>query len=79
MLQLGRSMAPLFLIIGFCESVQLILFYTATSKLPGSVLPVLSQAGIMWNFVLSALILKKGATLHHYSLCTPGSGNCCHL
>lgn len=77
MMQLGRSMAPLFVIIGFCESVQLVLFYTATSKLPGSVLPVLSQAGIMWNFVLSALILKKGATARDQCyLCTPSGSNC---
>lgn len=63
MLQLAHSMAPVFLIIGLFESIQLILFYTAASKLPGAVLPVLSQAGIVWNFILSALILKKGTIL----------------
>ena len=60
MLQLARSVLPLFLVIGLCEAVQLVLFYSATSKLPGSVLPVLSQAHIVWNFLLSALILGQG-------------------
>eukprot|EP00892_Ulva_mutabilis_P006980 jgi/Ulvmu1/4654/UM002_0385.1 len=62
MLQLARSVTSLFLLIGLCEALQLVLFYTATSKLPGSVLPVLSQAGIVWNFLLSALILGKAFT-----------------
>jgi drug/metabolite transporter (DMT)-like permease len=48
-----------FVFIGMCEGLYLLAVFTAVAKLPGPMLPVIAQMLLVWNIILSAIILEK--------------------
>ena len=48
-----------FLLTGMCEATASLLMLICTSRLPGVILPVLSQLFTVWQMVLSILLLGR--------------------
>lgn len=59
MLEFGKRNWLSYAQIGLCEALFCIGLFEAVLHLPGAVLPVFSQAMLVWNVVLSILILHK--------------------
>lgn len=53
MLSLPRLMAPTFIAIGFVEALSSLLSFIGAAKLPGVVLPLLSQTVLFWQVLLA--------------------------
>ena len=59
MLTLGRKLLPSFAVIGLFEALFMPCLFFCVARLPGALIPVLSQSIIVWNFLLSVMLLKK--------------------
>jgi hypothetical protein len=59
MLASGRWHLADFVTIGFCEAMFLPILCIAVANLPGALIPLLSQSMLVWNFLLSAVVLRK--------------------
>ena len=44
---------------GACESVASLLLLICTAHLPGIVLPILSQLIVIWQLILSSILLRR--------------------
>lgn len=59
MLSIPRRMVGTFLAIGFVEALSSLLGFYAAQKLPGVLLPLLSQTILFWQVLLAYLVLGK--------------------
>jgi hypothetical protein len=48
-----------FATIGLFEALFKLFLFEAVAHLPGAVLPLLAQSLLVWNFLLSAIVLRK--------------------
>jgi hypothetical protein len=71
MRQYGWKSKRLFGVIGLFEALFQVSLYSAVANLPGPIVPVLAQAMLLWNFLLSRFVLNKQcATLLSYAHCS---------
>ena len=63
MFEVGAQHKASFAIIGLFDAVFLVALFAAVANLPGAVLPVLAQAMLVWNFLLSVTVLGKRCAL----------------
>jgi hypothetical protein len=48
-----------FVTIGLFEALFKLFLFPSVAHLPGAVLPLLAQSLLVWNFLLSAVVLRK--------------------
>lgn len=59
MLAVGAEHKASLACIGLFDAIYLVALFAAVTNLPGAVLPLLAQAMLVWNFLLSATVLGK--------------------
>ena len=59
MRQHGKDSYKTFAVIGSFEAIFQVSLYAAVANLPGAIVPVLAQAMLLWNFLLSKFVLGK--------------------